>query len=109
MFDNTNQAVYEPGYIFVLLILLGIIYLIYFGLVIAKFTLNILTISTLALSVITYLIVGLYMAGTGFFIDEQTPNNLVFESYGLPDLILLAFPYIFLSLAASLGEKKRRK
>ena len=109
MFDSTNQAIYEPDYISLLLLLLGIVYVIYFGITIVKIKLDTLAISTLAISLLTYLLVGFYMAGFGFYIDEETPNNLVFEKYGFPDLILLAFPYIFLSLAASLGEKKRNK
>lgn len=109
MFNSSNQAIYEPGYISLLLLLLGIGYLIYLGLTIARIKLDRLTISTLAISVLTYLLVGFYMAGSGFYIDEETPNNLVFKKYGFPDLILLAFPYIFLSLAASLGEKKQNK
>jgi len=49
------------------------------------------------------------MAGAGYYMDEHPDYNLVFIGYGFPDLILLAFPYIFLSLAASLGEKKQNK
>ena len=39
--------------------------------------------------------------------DEHPEYNLVFHGYGFPDLILLDFPYIFLSLAACLGEKNK--
>lgn len=108
MFHSSNQAIFEPNYITLLLIFLGIVYLIYFALTIAKFKLDVLTISTLAISFLTYLLVGFYMAGTGFYIDEETPDNLVFEKYGFPDLILLAFPYIFLALAVGLGEKRKK-
>ncbi|MFE4704917.1 hypothetical protein [Peribacillus simplex] len=109
MFSSSNQAIFDPGYIFLLLIILGIVYLVYFALIVVTIKLNALIISTLTISFITYLIVGFYMAGTSYYMDEHPDYNLVFIGYGFPDLILLAFPYIFLSLAASLGEKKQNK
>ena len=105
MFSSSNQAIFDPGYIFLLLIILGILYLFYFAIILGTIILNALTISTLTISFIAYLLVGFYMAGAGYYMDEYPEYNLVFNGYGFPDLILLAFPYIFLSLAARLGEK----
>ncbi len=31
MFSSSNQAIFDPGYIFLLLIILGIVYLVYFA------------------------------------------------------------------------------
>lgn len=108
MFNSSNQAIFEPGYIFLLLIALRVLYIVYLILVISRVKLDVITIPALSISVFTYLLTGFYMAGTGYYLDEPTPKNLVFEGLGFPELTLLAFPYIFLSLAASLGEKKRK-
>jgi uncharacterized membrane protein len=106
LFDSTNPSVYEPLYIPLLLLFLGIMYLVYFGLVISKVRLDALTMSTLATSFLIYLLIGVYMVGGGYHADDK--DSLVFESYGFLELILLAFPYGFLSLAAGLGEKRNR-
>jgi hypothetical membrane protein len=100
-----NTSVYEPDYIFLLLIFLGIIYLIYLALVISKVKLDTLTTSTLAISFLTYLLVGFYMIGKGYYVDGNAP--IVFHDLGFLELILLTYPYVFLALAASLGEKRK--
>ncbi|WP_243290434.1 hypothetical protein [Bacillus sp. FJAT-47783] len=106
MVDNANLFIFEPNYIFVLLILLGIVYIVYFVISAVKLKLDFLTISTLGLSLLTYLLVGYYMVDSGLFVDRYAPENLVFNGYGFLELILLAFPYIFLALAVGLGNKR---
>ncbi|WP_226673498.1 hypothetical protein [Rossellomorea aquimaris] len=108
--DSSTTAIFQPDYIFALLIFFGVVYLFYVGMIIAKMKLTPITIFSLVISILTYALVGIYMTGKGMYIDEN-PNeskSLVFYSMGFLELILLTFPYIFLTLAASLGEKKER-
>ena len=41
MFSSSNQAIFDPGYIFLLLIILGIVYLVYFALIVVTILLGI--------------------------------------------------------------------
>ena len=68
MFHNSNQAIFEPNYITLLLIFLGIVYLIYFALTILKFKLDALTISTLAISFLS--ILGMQVSGYHYSLQK---------------------------------------
>lgn len=99
---------YEPPYIPLLLVFLGIAYFFFFSIIIYKFKLDLLTVSILALSFLTYLLVGVYMTGKGYYLDGHAPDNLIFRRIGFMELILVLVPYVFLSLTAGIGEKKKR-
>ena len=75
---------------------------------VSKFKLNFIGWSLVILSIVSYLIVGIYMVGGGYYADsgyaKDGYSSLLFN-YGLPELILLSYPYIFVGLAILLGKK----
>ncbi|RZI50500.1 hypothetical protein EW027_15175 [Aeribacillus pallidus] len=58
------------------------------------------------ISIVIYLLVGAYMVGTGYYIDEEAPDALVFHKFGFLELIILSYAYIFLGLAVGFGKRK---
>ncbi|MEY9869072.1 putative membrane protein [Peribacillus sp. B2I2] len=103
--ESMSDYFYEPFYIPILLVLLGILYL---GILVYSFTevkFNIIGYGLIGISIITYLLVGLYMTGKGYYLDGHAPEILVFGSFGFLELTLLTYPYIFLALAVVLGKK----
>lgn len=101
-----EPSVYEPTYISILLILLGLGYLFLIGLAISKYQFKISGKIFLVISIVIYLLVGAYMVGTGYYIDEEAPDALVFHKFGFLELIILSYAYIFLGLAVGFGKRK---
>jgi len=102
---------YQPLYLFIYLFLLGIIYIPVFMYTVKKYKLHFIGIMLAVLSFVSYLIVGIYMVGGGYYADggyaKDGYSSLLF-TYGLPELILLSYPYIFIGLAVLLGKKGER-
>ncbi|MFD9625385.1 hypothetical protein [Peribacillus muralis] len=103
--ESISVYLYEPYYISILLLLLGIIYI---GILIYSFselTFTIIGYVLVGISLIAYLLVGLYMTGKEYYLDGHAPDILVFGSMGFLELTILTYPYIFLTLAVVLGKK----
>ncbi|MEM5009433.1 hypothetical protein WKH57_01800 [Niallia taxi] len=105
-FESTNEYLFEPFYIFPLLILMGLVFFAILIYCFIKFKFNKIGFVFLIISCITYLLVGIYMLGKGYYLDGNEGDITVFRSYGLVELTLLVYPYIFLTLACSIGKKK---
>lgn len=101
------MGVYQPLYLFLFVLLLGIILpvIIY---TISKFKFNFIGVFLIALSIISYLTVGAYMVGAGYYADggyyDEGFSGTLFN-IGLPELTLLSYPYIFICLSVILGKK----
>ncbi|WP_057913839.1 hypothetical protein [Peribacillus muralis] len=105
LIESMSDYLYEPFYIPILLLLLGILYI---GILIYSFTnvtFTIIGYGLMGISILTYLLVGLYMTGKGYYLDGHAPDILVFGSMGFLELTILTYPYIFLTLAVVLGKK----
>ncbi|WP_336866131.1 hypothetical protein [Peribacillus frigoritolerans] len=105
LIESMSDFFYEPVYIPILVLLLGLLYL---GILVNSFTkikLNITGYFLMGISITTYLLVGLYMTGKGYYLDGHAPEMLVFGGFGFLELTLLTYPYIFLTLAVALGKK----
>lgn len=98
--------VFEPIYIFFFLLSLGLIYILIFLYAVFKFKLNAVGLILIGLSVGSYLLLGTYMVGVGYYADGQS-SGLLF-GYGFLELTLLSYPYIFLALSVLLGKKSER-
>ncbi|MEF2093303.1 hypothetical protein V3595_01330 [Bacillus sp. CFBP9009] len=105
LIESMSDYFYEPFYIPILLLLLGLLYL---GVLVYSFTINkfnFIGYGLIGISIITYLLVGLYMTGKGYYSDGHAPDLFLFGSMGFLELTLLTYPYIFLTLAVVLGKK----
>ncbi|MGE7758552.1 hypothetical protein [Peribacillus sp. NPDC097895] len=105
LIKSMSDYFYEPFYIPILLLLLGILYL---GALVYSFTkikFNNIGYFLFGISIITYLLVGLYMTGKGYYSDGHAPDMFLFGSMGFLELNLLTYPYISLTLAVALGKK----
>ena len=102
--QSASDYVYLPYYIAVFLILLGVLYPVLFALSLMTKVYTRIGYTLLALSMITYLLVGFYMVGVGYRSDYHTPDINIFAIFGFLELILLTYPYILLSLAIGLGK-----
>ncbi|WP_157727831.1 hypothetical protein [Aeribacillus pallidus] len=102
----SELAVYEPYYISIFLVLLGLGYWVIIALVVSKFRFTIFGKLFLAISIVIYLLVGVYMVGKGDYIDEKAPDSLIFHKFGFLELIILSYAYIFLGLAVGFGKRK---
>ena len=102
----SELAVYEPYYISIFLVLLGLGYWMIIALVVSKFRFTIFGKLFLAISIVIYLLVGVYMVGKGDYIDEKAPDSLIFHKFGFLELIILSYAYIFLGLAVGFGKRK---
>lgn len=98
--------VFEPLYIFGFLLILGLIYVPVLLYTLFKFKLNIIGLFFTILSIGSYLLLGTYMVGAGYYSDEQ-PTAMLF-GYGFLELTILTYPYIFVVLAVLLGKKGER-
>lgn len=94
--------IYEPLYIFIFLISLGLIYLILFFYVIYKFKFNSIGLILIFLSISSYVLIGKYMIDYGNFADERASTLF---GIGFLELIILSYPYNFLVLSLLLGKK----
>ncbi|PJN89611.1 hypothetical protein [Bacillus sp. mrc49] len=103
--ESMSVYLYEPFYISILLLLLGIVYIGILVYSFTKVTFTILGYGLMGISIITYLLVGLYMTGKEYYLDKDAPDILIFGSFDFLELTLLTYPYIFLTLAAVLGKK----
>ncbi|MCM3029783.1 MULTISPECIES: hypothetical protein [unclassified Niallia] len=106
---SESDYLYEPLYVCVLLLLLG---LIFFGILlycVLNIKFHILGYVLLTISFVTYLLVGIYMVGKGYYYDTDPREGHIFREYGFLELILLTYPYIFLTLACCIGQKKSAK
>jgi hypothetical protein len=102
----SELAVYEPYYISIFLVLLGLGYWMIIALVVSKFRFTIFGKLFLAISIVIYLLVGVYMVGKGDYIDEKAQDSLIFHKFGFLELIILSYAYIFLGLAVGFGKRK---
>ena len=98
--------VFEPMYVAVFLLLLGLLYLPVLLYTLFKFKLNIIGLIFVILSIGSYLLLGTYMVGVGYYSDEPS-TNLIF-GFGFLELTLLSYPYIFIALSVLLGKKGER-
>ncbi|MGE6375971.1 hypothetical protein [Peribacillus muralis] len=76
--ERMSDYLYEPFYIPILLLLLGIVYI---GILLYSFTNVTFTFvgyGLMGISILTYLLVGLYMTGKGNYLDKHAPDILVF-------------------------------
>ncbi|MCS1351707.1 hypothetical protein [Mechercharimyces sp. CAU 1602] len=103
-----DMVVYEPFYIFVLVLALGIAFLFYAGIVLSRVKLDVFVSIILAISGLTYLLVAIYMTGKGYYVDGNDPDNMIFHDFGFMELLMIIIPYTFLAIAASLGVKKEK-
>ncbi|WP_078553096.1 hypothetical protein [Bacillus alkalicellulosilyticus] len=103
--DSSSVYFYDPIYIFFLLLFLGLIYIPLLGISFFKVKLSIIGIGLQCLSIIIYLLVGIYMVQRGYYQDGHATDQLIYSSYGFLELILLTYPYIFLALATTIGKK----
>ncbi|TWT06481.1 hypothetical protein FQV26_01310 [Planococcus sp. CPCC 101016] len=98
--------VFEPIYIFCFLLLLGLIYVPVFLYTLLKFKFNLGGFVFIVLSLGSYLLLGTYMVGAGYYSDGQSSGMLM--GYGFLELTLLSYPYIFIALSVLLGKKGER-
>ncbi len=95
---------FEPNSIFVLLLFLGLFYLATFTICLVTIKFDVLGKLFLVVSLLLYLYVGYYMTAASYYADDKSLD--IFSSYGYLELIILVYPYIFLSIACRFGEKK---
>ncbi|MCS1351872.1 hypothetical protein [Mechercharimyces sp. CAU 1602] len=107
MSDSLELYIFEPVYIPIMLLILGLLYPVYLAITLSKIKLNVVTGITFTISFLLYLLVGLYMTDGGYYSDGQATEPQLFHGFGFLELILLSFPYIFLALGAGLGEKRK--
>lgn len=103
---SVSDYFYEPFYLAVLLLLSGLIYFLLFLYCAVFIKFNVLGLCLLAISFNTYLLVGIYMVGSGYYYDTDPREGHIFRSMGFLELILLTYPYIYLTLACCIGRKK---
>ncbi|WP_285767250.1 hypothetical protein [Peribacillus sp. SI8-4] len=85
LIESMSDYLYEPFYIPILL-LLGLLYI---GILVYSFTevtFTIIGYGLMGISILTYLLVGLYMTGKGYYLDGHSPDILVFGSIGCLEL-----------------------
>ncbi|PPA69372.1 hypothetical protein [Jeotgalibacillus proteolyticus] len=105
------MGVYQPMYLFFYLLVLGLLYIPVFAGAFMRFKFTFIGIILAAISLAGYVIVALYMTGAGYYSDggyHEDGYSSVLFNLGLMELILLAYPYIFLGLAVILGKKGER-
>ncbi|RTQ86035.1 hypothetical protein [Lysinibacillus telephonicus] len=95
---------FAPMYVFFFFILVGLIFIPVFFYVIYNFKLNLIGLSFVLLSIVSYLFIGKYMMDAGSFADE----HLSTLGIGFFELTLLSYPYIFIGLSVLLGKKEER-
>lgn len=98
--------VYDPLYIFFYLLFLGILYIPILLISLAQTKWSLLGIFLMLLSAGSYVLIGIYTAGSGVYADEESTGMLF--GIGFPELTLLSYPYILLILALLLGKKTKR-
>lgn len=98
--------IFEPDYIAILLILLGIIYMGLLTLILAKYKFSIIGWCLLTLSIAIYLLVGVYMYGQGVYYDKYPMDKILIQT-NFPNLFILSYAYIFIGLAVILGKKEK--
>ncbi|MCM3216375.1 hypothetical protein ABER75_00285 [Niallia taxi] len=103
---SVSDYFYEPFYVAVLLLLSGLLYFLLFLYCAVNVKFTKIGYCLLAISLITYLLVGIYMVGNGYYYDTDPREGHIFRSMGFLELILLTYPYIFLTLACCIGQKK---
>lgn len=103
--NSESDYFYEPSYIVVLCVVLGILYILVLAYSIAKVKFNTIGYLLLGSSIVTYLLLGYYEVGFGYYSDGNAPEVTIFYGIGFLELILLSYPYVLLSLAVSLGKK----
>ncbi|OHR63620.1 hypothetical protein HMPREF3291_16295 [Bacillus sp. HMSC76G11] len=94
---------YDPPFVSIFLLLLGLIYIPVAIYTISRFKLNVIGYLLAAASFASYLLVGAYMAGSGYYADEHATR--LFGQFGFLELILLSYAYIFIGLSVVLGKK----
>ncbi|ADU28880.1 hypothetical protein [Evansella cellulosilytica] len=103
------MGVYDPLYIFFFTVLIGIIYLVVLFYTIYKTKFNVIGNILVGISIISYLLVGMYMIGAGYYADAgyyEDGYTGMLLGIGFLELILLTYPYIFITLALLLGKKE---
>ncbi|WKA56558.1 hypothetical protein [Planococcus shixiaomingii] len=97
---------FEPLYIGAFLFILGLIYVPVILYTLFRYKLTGIGVLFILLSIGSYLLLGNYMVGVGYYLDE---NPTVGSSgYGFSELTLLTYPYIFMTLSVLLGKKEER-
>ncbi|WP_270181323.1 hypothetical protein [Alkalihalobacillus sp. CinArs1] len=99
--------VYEPMYIPILLLLLGIGYLVVLSTVVMKYRFALSGKILISISVMIYLLVGMYMIGGGYYTDGHNEGPMLF-GIGFLEMIILSFAYIFIGLAVGIGKRDSR-
>ncbi len=104
---SSSEYMYAPDYIFILLLFLGLLFFGIFLYCLLTIKFNAIGFGFLIISIVTYLLVGIYMVGSGYYYDTDPREGHIFREYGFLELILLTYPYIFLTLACSIGQKRK--
>ncbi|WOD63587.1 hypothetical protein NQZ71_04340 [Niallia taxi] len=104
--NSLSDYAYEPEIVVILLLSAGLFFLFILLYCLLNLKFNIIGFILLGLSIIIYLLVGIYMVGKGYYYDTDPREGHIFNNYGFLELILLTYPYIFLTLACCIGQKK---
>ncbi|MCM3029784.1 MULTISPECIES: hypothetical protein [unclassified Niallia] len=108
LINSLSATVYEPMIVVLLLFSAGLLFFFILLYCLLNLKFNMIGFVFLGLSIITYLLVGIYMVGKGYYYDTDPREGHIFNNYGFLELILLTYPYIFLTLACSIGKKKKQ-
>ncbi|WP_146551102.1 MULTISPECIES: hypothetical protein [Rummeliibacillus] len=96
----------DPIYVSVFFYIVAYAYIFLLIYSIYKFKWNLIGYGLIIVSFISYLLLGKYMIDSGIYADE---HNKVLLKTGFFELILLAYVYIFIILAFTMGNKTVRK
>jgi len=105
LIQGDSDYFYAPFYIPYFLVALGLLYILIVFISFARVRYNWLGKILVGISIFTYLLVGAYMMGSGYYSDGYNSDIYIFSGFGFLELNLLAYPYIFLALAVGLGKK----
>ncbi len=95
---------FEPGSIGFLTMILGLMYMVVVGICLSKCKFDNIGYIFMGISIILYLYVGYYTTASAYYKDENGP--VMFGGLGYLELIVLSYPYIFLSIACRFSEKR---
>ncbi len=95
---------YEPNSITILVCLLGIYFIVFWALCLGLLKFDVIGKILMGISMLLYLYVGYYTVASGYYADSRSLD--IFAPIGYLELIILAYPYIFLTLACKFSKRK---
>lgn len=96
---------FNPDSLGYLTMILGLMYIVVLAIVLTKLKFEKVGYVFVGISVALYLYLGYFTTASAYFLDEKG-TVLIGQGIGYFELIILSYPYIFLSLACKFSSKR---